>query len=101
MLAGDLENRRDLEASYRTAIGAAAGRSPRRPARGHQRLEAVFRHCRCLGAVAPAAMPSAAHSITPSPRALPAWPGTAIVSHPTGTGGVGREHPALADGGVG
>src|SRR5882724_4992307 len=99
MLNGYRENRIAQQAPYRTAIGTAAGESPRGQTYQHQRSEAIFCNRRRLGAVAVAAVPAAQNSLSPSVGTLPHGPGAASFGDAAGAGGIDRQHPVLFDGG--
>src|ERR1019366_5938859 len=84
------------QASYWTAISLAAGQSSGGAARQHERAEAVFCHRRCMGTLAAAAMPVAAHSVAPSAGAVPDWSGAAAFGHAAGGGGAGGPGHAIS-----
>src|SRR5258708_23746884 len=98
MLWGNRESRIAQQESYWTAIGVAAGESPRSAPYQHQRTETFLRHRRCVGALAAAAMPIAQDSFAASAAALSVRTGTAAFRHPTRKSRAHREHSVFADG---
>src|SRR5580704_7884701 len=98
MLEGHRESRIAQQDSYWTAIGVAAGESPRSAPHQHQRTETLLRHRRCVGALAAATMPIAQDSLTASAAALSLGAGTPAFRHTTRKSRVDREHSVFADG---
>ncbi len=98
---GHRESRIAQQDSYWTAIGAAAGESPRRAPYQHQCAETFLRHRRCVGALAAAAMPLAQDSFAASAAALSPGPGTAALRHAAGKSRAHCQHSVLADGRAG
>src|SRR5258708_31050717 len=97
MLWGNRERRIAQKESYWTAIGVAAGESPRGAPYQHQRTETFLRHRRCVGALAAAAMPVAQDSFASSAAALSLGAGTQAFRHTTRKSRTHREHSVFAD----
>jgi hypothetical protein len=96
MIEGYRENRIAQQDSYWTAIGAAAGESPRGAAYQHQRAETILCDCGRMGTLAAAAMPAAQNSLPASVAALPPGPGAAAVGNSTGKSGAGCQYSIFA-----
>jgi hypothetical protein len=97
MLHHHRENRLAHQAPYRTAIGTTAREPPRRAPHQQQRAEAILCHRRCLGTLAPAAVPAAEDSLTAGVAALSPGSGAPPVGDAAGAGGLDSQHSALAD----
>jgi hypothetical protein len=95
---GHRESRIAQQDSNWTPFGVAAGESSRDAPYQQQRAQTFLRHCRCLGALAAAAMPAAENSLTAGAGALSLGPGAALVRDATRTRRAHRQYPVLADG---
>src|SRR5271170_7065280 len=98
MLEGHRESRIAEQNPDWTAIGVAAGESPRSPPYQHQRAEAFLRHRRCVGTLTAAAMPLAQDSFAAGAAALSIGTGTATLRHAARKSRAHREHSVLAHG---
>src|SRR5271169_1806862 len=94
---GHSEYRIAQQNPFRTTIGAAAGEPPRGAAYQHQRPEAILCNCRCLGALAAAAVPVAENSLPAGAAALPLGPGAATLRHPAGARRADRQYSIFTD----
>src|SRR5580700_5081312 len=101
MLALHRESRIAQQDSYWTAIGSAAGKSPRRAPYQHQCAETILRHRRCVGTLAAAAMPLAQDSFAASAAALSLGPSTPALRHAARKSRAHSQHSVLADGRAG
>src|ERR1700733_7475234 len=98
MLMSHRESRLAQQNPYWTAIGVAAGESPRRAPYQHQCAETFLRHCGFVGALAAAAMPLAENSFARSAATLSLGTGTATLRHAARKSRAHRQHSVLAHG---
>src|ERR1700677_70559 len=98
MLEHHRESRIAQQNSYWTAIGVAAGESPRRAPYQHKRAETFLRHCRFVGTLAPATMPLAQDSFAAGAAALSLGPSTATLRYAARKSRAHRQHSVFAHG---